>query len=334
MPGKLRVTLVKSPVSHNPANRATVTALGLHRIGETVEIDDTPACAAWSAPSASSFAAKRSTPARPRKRQRHEAARSAAGARLAPAAHARRPRHRRRPGQDRRPRHEGPERSRAGAAIPAWFEGGQTPIHVRVPKLRGFRNRFKVEYAVVNVGQISAYAEAGRFGVEAEQPKAAKAKASDQPVVTVNAEVLANAGLIRGDSKPVKVLGQGEVSHKLFVAAEAFSASARAKIEAAGGFVQLLAAEGARARGRSRRPRPDAAAPSPKSAPEPKSAPKAARQRGQGRSRPPRPRPPPNRRRPPSPSLPQAATAAGRHGRRLTPAAKPRRRAAKSDETA
>jgi large subunit ribosomal protein L30 len=43
MPGKLRVTLVKSPVSHNPANRATVKALGLHRIGETIEIDDTPA---------------------------------------------------------------------------------------------------------------------------------------------------------------------------------------------------------------------------------------------------------------------------------------------------
>jgi len=133
------------------------------------------------------------------------------------------------------------QRARAGASIPAWFEGGQTPIHVRVPKLRGFKNRFKIEYAVVNVGQISAYAEAGRFGVEAEQPKAAKGKAADQPVVTVNAEVLANAGLIRGDERPLKVLGQGEVSHKLFVAAQAFSASARKKIEDAGGFVQLLA---------------------------------------------------------------------------------------------
>jgi large subunit ribosomal protein L15 len=131
------------------------------------------------------------------------------------------------------------QRSRAGASIPGWFEGGQTPIHVRVPKLRGFKNKFRVEYAVVNVGQISAYAEAGRFGVEAEQPKA-KGKASDQPVVTVNAEVLANAGLIRGDDKPLKILGQGEVSHKLFVAAQAFSASARRKIEEAGGFVQLL----------------------------------------------------------------------------------------------
>jgi large subunit ribosomal protein L15 len=132
------------------------------------------------------------------------------------------------------------QKARAGASIPGWFEGGQTPIHVRVPKLRGFKNRFKVEYAVVNVGQISAYAEAGRFGVEAEQPKS-KGKTSDQPVMTVNAETLANAGLIRGDDKPLKVLGQGEVNHKLFVAAEAFSASARRKIEDAGGFVQLLA---------------------------------------------------------------------------------------------
>jgi large subunit ribosomal protein L15 len=133
------------------------------------------------------------------------------------------------------------QKARAGGTIPPWFEGGQTPIHVRVPKLRGFKNRFKVEYQVVNVGQISAYAEAGRFGVELEQPKAkGKGKADDQPVPTVNAEVLAQAGLIRGDDKPLKVLGQGEVSQKLFVAADAFSGSARRKIEQAGGFVQLL----------------------------------------------------------------------------------------------
>jgi large subunit ribosomal protein L15 len=133
------------------------------------------------------------------------------------------------------------QKARAGGTIPPWFEGGQTPIHVRVPKLRGFKNRFKIQYAVVNVGQISAYAEAGRFGVEAEQPKAAKGNAADKAVVTVNAEVLANAGLIRGDDKPLKVLGQGEVGLKLFVAALAFSAAARQKIESAGGFVQILA---------------------------------------------------------------------------------------------
>ena len=61
--------------------------------------------------------------------------------------------------------------------------------------------------------------------------------------MTVNAEMLAQAGLIRGNGKPLKVLGQGDVSTKLFVAADAFSAGARQKIEAAGGFVQLLEPE-------------------------------------------------------------------------------------------
>jgi large subunit ribosomal protein L15 len=132
------------------------------------------------------------------------------------------------------------QKARAGASIPAWFEGGQTPIHIRVPKLRGFKNRFKIEYSVVNVGEISAYAAAGRFGVELEP--GAKAAKGGSPV-TVNAEVLASAGLIGSTERPLKVLGQGEVGEKLFVAADAFSASARRKIEEAGGFVQLLAPE-------------------------------------------------------------------------------------------
>ena len=125
------------------------------------------------------------------------------------------------------------QKARAGASIPPWFEGGQTPIHIRVPKLRGFRNRLKIVYAVVNVGQISEYAEAGRFGTDAD----------DKSPLTVNAEVLASSGLIRSADKPIKVLGHGDVSHKLFVAADKFSASARRKIEDAGGFVQVLAPE-------------------------------------------------------------------------------------------
>jgi large subunit ribosomal protein L15 len=124
------------------------------------------------------------------------------------------------------------QKARAGSSIPAWFEGGQTPIHVRVPKLRGFKNRFKIEYQVVNVGAISEYAEAGRFGVgDAKSP------------VTVNAETLASAGLIGSTDKPVKILGHGDISQKVFVAADKFSESARRKIEGAGGFVQLLAPE-------------------------------------------------------------------------------------------
>src|SRR5918999_4178871 len=86
------------------------------------------------------------------------------------------------------------QKSRAGGSIPAWFEGGQTPLHVRVPKLRGFKRRFKIEYQVVNVGRIAEYAAAGRFGVEA----AAGRGRSDAPV-TVNSEVLASAGLIGSD---------------------------------------------------------------------------------------------------------------------------------------
>jgi large subunit ribosomal protein L15 len=121
------------------------------------------------------------------------------------------------------------QKSRAGASIPAWFEGGQTPIHVRVPKLRGFKRRFKVHYQVVNVGRIAEYAAAGRFGAESKEP------------LTVNAEVLASAGLIGTLREPVKILGQGDVDRKLFIAADAFTASARRKIEDAGGFVQLLA---------------------------------------------------------------------------------------------
>jgi large subunit ribosomal protein L15 len=134
------------------------------------------------------------------------------------------------------------QKSRAGASIPAWFEGGQTPIHIRVPKLRGFKRRFKVEYQVVNVGRIAEYAAAGRFGVEpASGPSAARGKGTSDAPVTVNSEVLASAGLIGSLRRPVKVLGHGDVDQKLFVAADAFTASAREKIEAAGGFVQVLA---------------------------------------------------------------------------------------------
>jgi large subunit ribosomal protein L15 len=122
------------------------------------------------------------------------------------------------------------QKSRSGASIPGWFEGGQTPVHVRVPKLRGFKRRGRIEYQVVNVGRISEYAAAGRFGAEA----------GSEPL-TVNGEVLAAAGLISHADRPVKVLGSGDLEVKVFVAADAFTATARTKIEAAGGFVQLLA---------------------------------------------------------------------------------------------
>jgi large subunit ribosomal protein L15 len=120
------------------------------------------------------------------------------------------------------------QRSRAGASIPAWFEGGQTPLHIRIPKLRGFRNINDVEYEVVNVGAITAAIEAGRLEVQKGAP------------VTVNADTLKQAGLVRRDRLPLKVLGNGDVSAKLFVLADAFTRSAREKIEAAGGTAQVI----------------------------------------------------------------------------------------------
>src|SRR5690349_9417253 len=120
------------------------------------------------------------------------------------------------------------QRSRAGASIPAWFEGGQTPLHIRIPKLRGFRNINDVEYEVVNVGAISAAIEAGKLESDGKAP------------VTVNADTLKQAGLVRRDRLPLKVLGAGEVSATLFVLADAFTKSAREKIEAAGGTAQVI----------------------------------------------------------------------------------------------
>ena len=121
------------------------------------------------------------------------------------------------------------QKSRSGASIPGWFEGGQTPVHVRVPKLRGFKPINRIDYQVVNVGRISAYAAAGRFGAEA----------GSEPI-TVNAEVLAAAGLISHADRPVKVLGDGDLEVKVFVAADAFTGTAKRKIEDAGGYIQLL----------------------------------------------------------------------------------------------
>ncbi len=126
------------------------------------------------------------------------------------------------------------QKARAGGSIPPWFEGGQTPLHVRIPKLRGFKNRFKIEYEVVNVGAIGALAERGALTFEGDK------KASSKAPITVNQDILRALGLVRTLNKPLKILGAGELSVPLFVVADAFTASARAKIEAAGGTVSVL----------------------------------------------------------------------------------------------
>jgi large subunit ribosomal protein L15 len=141
------------------------------------------------------------------------------------------------------------QNSRAGTAVPSWHEGGQTPIHVRVPKLRGFKRRFRIEYEVVNVGRIEEVADRGGFA-DAEEASAqvrpgrsTGGKAADAPL-TVNAEILRQARLIGNIRRPLKVLGNGEVRRKLFVVADAFTKSAREKIEAAGGTAQILEVPG------------------------------------------------------------------------------------------
>jgi large subunit ribosomal protein L15 len=107
--------------------------------------------------------------------------------------------------------------ARTGPGLPGWFEGGQTPLHMRVPKLRGFKNRFRVAYAPINVGRLDAAAEAG----------------------SVTPETLAKKGLVPEGAR-VKILGDGDVRAALRVSAHAVSAGARAKIEKAGGTVTLL----------------------------------------------------------------------------------------------
>jgi large subunit ribosomal protein L15 len=130
------------------------------------------------------------------------------------------------------------QKARAGGSIPPWFEGGQTPLHRRIPKLRGFKNRFRVAYEIVNLGDIAQAIESGRLET-VETPKAAKGKSAAP--VTVNQELLRDAGLVRRLDRPLKVLAGGaEVTTPLFVVADAFSKTARTQIEAAGGTVSVL----------------------------------------------------------------------------------------------
>jgi len=107
----------------------------------------------------------------------------------------------------------GTKGTKARYQVPDAFEGGQMPLHMRLPKLRGFKNRFRVEYQVVNLDRIAAlFPEGGE--------------------VTV-AELVAR-GAVRSGS-PVKVLGDGEIGVAVQVSAQAFSASAKEKIASAGG---------------------------------------------------------------------------------------------------
>ena len=132
------------------------------------------------------------------------------------------------------------QKARAGGSIPPWFEGGQTPLHMRIPKLRGFKNRFKVQFEVVNVGAIGAAVERGAFEAPAGGSTKGKGKAKADAQITINQDLLRAAGLVKSLDKPMKILGNGDLSVPLFIVADAFTASARTKIEAAGGTVSVL----------------------------------------------------------------------------------------------
>lgn len=107
----------------------------------------------------------------------------------------------------------GTKGTKARYQVPARFEGGQMPLHMRLPKLRGFTNPFRVEYQVVNLDKLAALYPSGG---------------------EVTIDDLVAKGAVRVD-KPVKILGTGEITVALQVEATKFSASARDKIVAAGG---------------------------------------------------------------------------------------------------
>ena len=112
----------------------------------------------------------------------------------------------------------GTKGTKARKNVPAAFEGGQMPIHMRLPKLRGFKNRNRTEYQIVNVGDIARlFPEGGQVGI---------------------AELVAKGAVRKNEL--VKVLGEGELSVAVTVAAHKFSGSAKSKIEAAGGTATVV----------------------------------------------------------------------------------------------
>jgi large subunit ribosomal protein L15 len=112
----------------------------------------------------------------------------------------------------------GTKGTKARRQVPEWFDGGQLPMHMRLPKLKGFKNPFRTEFQVVNLDRLNdLFPEGGE----------------------VTPATLVQKGAVR-DNAPVKVLGGGEISVSVQVSAHAFSASAKEKIAAAGGSTTEL----------------------------------------------------------------------------------------------
>ncbi len=108
------------------------------------------------------------------------------------------------------------QKARSGGGVRVGFEGGQLPLIKRLPRKRGFRNIFKIEYNIVNVGQLAVFA----------------------PESKVTPEELLRAGLINTANRPTKILGTGDIKHPLLVSADRFSSLAEKKIVAAGGSIK------------------------------------------------------------------------------------------------
>ena len=110
------------------------------------------------------------------------------------------------------------QKSRSGASIPVWFQGGQSPLYRRLPK-RGFNNaRFKTEYAVINLDDLNRF--------------------NDGDVITP--ELLKEKGIVKKQLAGIKVLAFGELTKKVTVKAHRFSSKAVTKIENAGGTVEVI----------------------------------------------------------------------------------------------
>lgn len=112
--------------------------------------------------------------------------------------------------------HKG-QKSRSGGSIPPGFEGGQMPLQRRLPK-RGFTNIFKKQYVLINIRDLNRF----------------------DPNSTLGIEALKSAGLVKGNKDGIKLLGDGEISHPVMIKVHKVSKTARDKIEAAGGKVEVI----------------------------------------------------------------------------------------------
>ena len=117
--------------------------------------------------------------------------------------------------------HKG-QHSRSGAKFRAWFEGGQMPLQRRVPKF-GFKNINRVEFTTINLDDIQAFIDSGKI-----------------KEMKIDKEYLISNKLLKGKNMPLKVLGNGEITSKIEITANAFSKTAKEKIEKGGGKAVLI----------------------------------------------------------------------------------------------